>query len=102
MDGKVTAVIQSVMEEAKKKAGSADRLVAKMGKDFRRSDSMISAYIKGDSVPPADIFLEAARVMNIKIDVHLYGVSLAAEVAEMRSELELLKRQHKEPGSSRP
>jgi hypothetical protein len=101
MDGKVTAVIQAVMEEAKKKAGSADRLLAKMGKDFRRTDSMVSAYIKGDAIPPADVFLEAARVMNIKIDVHLYGVSLAAEFERMKDELDELKRWREQGGSPR-
>jgi hypothetical protein len=100
MEGKVAAVIQAVMLEAKKKAGSADRLLAKMDPDLRRSDSMVSAYITGDAIPPADVFLEAARAMNVKVDEHLYGVSLAAEVGRMRLELEELKRS-REPGSSK-
>jgi len=92
MDGKVGLVIRAVMREAKERAGSAERLVRKMHPDLRRSDSAISAYIKGDSVPPADVFLEAARVMEIRVDEHLYGESLAGQLEVMKAELEDLKR----------
>lgn len=85
-------VIRAVMREAKERAGSAERLVRKMHPDLRRSDSAISAYIKGDSVPPADVFLEAARVMEIRVDEHLYGESLAGQLEVMKAELEDLKR----------
>jgi hypothetical protein len=99
MDGNVALAIQEVMREARDKAGSAGRLLKKMSPEFRRSDSAISAYIKGDSVPPADVFLEAARVMDVKIDVHLYGVSLAAEFERMKGELDELKRWREAGGS---
>jgi len=92
MDGNVGLVIQSVMKEAKERAGSAARLLKKMNPELRRSDSAISAYIKGDSVPPADVFLEAARVTEVHVDEYLYGQSFAAQLERMKTELEDLKR----------
>ncbi len=87
----MSTVIRAVMKEAKEKAGSADRLVKRMAPALRKSDSAISAYITGTSVPPADVFLEAARVMQIPVDRHLFGESLADEVRRMRQELDELK-----------
>ncbi len=102
MDGKMGLVIQAVMREAKSRAGSAGRLLGKMEPDTRRSDSAISAYINGDSIPPADVFLEAARVTKVHVDEHLYGVSLAAEFERMKTELEELKRWREGGGSPKP
>ena len=92
MERPVEEVIGLVMKEARERAGSSSKLIRKMPEHLRKSQSAISAYIKGDSMPPAEVFLEAARVMGIRIDEYLYGESIVGEVAILRQELDELKR----------
>lgn len=91
MDKAVGLVVQTVMKEARERAGSAERLNRRMDEKLRRSKSAISAYVKGDSMPPADVFLEAARVTDVHLDDHLYGESLASAFQRMKAELEEMK-----------
>lgn len=74
-------VVQEVLDEARRSAGSgpalAERLeAAGVGPDGRYSESGISNWIKGRTMPPADVLLAAAVIGGISLDLKLAVTSV--------------------------
>ena len=70
-------VVQQVVDEARRKAGSGPALALELQKvgaapeSGRYSESAISNWSKGRAMPPSDVLLAAAFVSGISIDAKL-------------------------------
>ncbi len=77
-------LVQEVLDEARRSAGSgpalAERLEAEgVGSDGRYSESAISNWIKGRTMPPADVLLAAAALGGISLDLKLATTSVGED-----------------------
>src|SRR5215469_2046047 len=94
----MAAVAARVMEEAKNRAGKAAALAARMEPHVGRryDEDSVSAWVRGQAVPPADAFLAAAKVTGVSLDGFLGDEQTYrdAEVRELREELSLLRREY--------
>src|SRR5262249_22261603 len=99
-------VVRQVLEEARRTAGSGTRFAAGLheigvgGENGHYSESAISNWIKGRTMPPADVLLAAAAVARISLDAKLdqalgnpavEDASTGELVAEVRRELGRLR-----------
>ncbi len=100
-------LVQEIVEEARRTAGSGPALAALLedagvGPEAGRySESGISNWIKGRTMPPGDVLLATASVGHISLDQKLTQADAAAEdrsesteITQLRQELEDLRRQH--------
>jgi hypothetical protein len=95
-------VVQSIIEAARRDAGSGPALAARLealgvgGETGRYSESAISNWIKGRTMPPADAVLAAAYAASISIDEtlgHLAARELADQVSDRDSVIQQLRRE---------
>jgi transcriptional regulator with XRE-family HTH domain len=98
-------VVQTVLEDARRSAGSGAALGAGLEDEGvgteggRYSESAISNWIKGRTMPPADVLLAAAKLAGISLDERITGkpaeagntAELEAQIHELRRELDHLR-----------
>lgn len=100
-------VVRTVLEDARRAAGSGAALGAGLEDEGvapdggRYSESAISNWIKGRTMPPADVLLAAAKLAGISLDERITGkpagagtehtAELEAQIHELRRELDFLR-----------
>ena len=71
------ALVREIVEEARRTVGSGPRLAERLEdlgigpETGRYSESAVSNWIKGRTMPPGDVVLAAARLAGISIDERL-------------------------------
>ena len=81
------ALVREIVEEARKTVGSGPRLAERLEdlgigpETGRYSESAVSNWIKGRTMPPGDVVLAAAWLAGISIDSRLLATAEAANAA---------------------
>jgi hypothetical protein len=90
----MSKVVARVMAEAIDNAGKAMALSSRIEPIIGRTyaDRTVSAWGRGDVMPPADVLLAAAKAVGIPLDERLGltrgGMALEREIETIRAELE--------------
>ena len=102
-------LVQQIVEEARRKAGSGPALALELERagvgpeNGRYSESGISNWTKGRTMPPADVLLAAAVIGGVSLDARLAHTAVEAEsgrpdaaeaIEQLRGEVRELQRQH--------
>jgi transcriptional regulator with XRE-family HTH domain len=86
------------MQEAKSRAGKAGALALRMEPHVGRryDEDSVSAWVRGQAVPPADALLAAAKVTGVSLDGFLGDEQTHrdAEVRELHQELSALRQEY--------
>lgn len=101
------AIVQAVIDEARRHAGTGPLLAARLeelgvgGETGRYSESAISNWTKGRTMPPADALLAAAKFAGISIDQKLGlsapgtanadGTVIEAAIGQLQAEIDRLR-----------
>jgi len=102
------AAVRTILEEARRVAGGGPRFAARLEEvgvgppeTGRYSESAISNWIRGRTMPPADVLLAAALMAGISVDARLLSSAQPSTVdapgadsdalAQMRAELDDLR-----------
>lgn len=82
-------IVKSVIEEVREHLGKGDALAIALEKagyagkvSSRYSASVVSSWVTGRAMPGADVFLAAAKLVNISLDEYLYKEDAATDRKE--------------------
>lgn len=99
-DLNTAALIREILEEARRVVGSGSLFAERLHElgvgpeNGRYSQSAVSNWIKGRTMPPADVVLAAARLAGISLDRHiLLRENSSPEEPEWRATADNLQRQ---------
>lgn len=91
-------VVREVMAAAKRRFGKADAFLLAITPYIRKKDykrNAVYSWLNGNSMPPAEVVLAAAKVSNLALDEYLSGESIAIRldqvVEEQRQTAETLR-----------
>jgi len=87
-------VVKEVMGRAYRHTGGHAALLLAIRPLIRKQDhkeNSASAWIKGRTVPPADVLLAAAKVAEISLDELLFGETLKGRQDRLERELKELR-----------
>ena len=96
-EGSAAELVRAAAKEAIRRAGSAGKLAEQLQREVGRPYNYrtVSGWARGDSMPPADALLAAARATELSLDQFLFGEEtglheqlrrLAERVADLEAE----------------